>query len=94
MPTTGELLREQAADAAFSRRVAEMRSAVPVAVPVEPAPALAVPAYAAAFLPAAAANKDTVVRVTDNPQGLAVSDGISWLSEVDGSNLGPGGANV
>jgi hypothetical protein len=96
MPTTGELLRDHAADAAFAQRVAQMRSAVPVVQPVvvEPSPALSVPAYAVAFLPAASASPNSVVRVTDNPQGLASSDGVNWISEVDGTNLGPGGMNV
>lgn len=64
--------------------------------PVQPpAEAAGVPAHNVADLPPAANFPPTggvafVVRILDNPQGFASSTGSSWISEVDGSDLGPG----
>lgn len=52
--------------------------------------ALPIPSYKMADLPLASANPQSIVIITDNPQGQARSDGVNWLSEVDGSSLGPG----
>lgn len=55
------------------------------------------PSYPIANLPSAADNPKSMVIVEDNPQGLARSAPMGpgvwhWLSEVDGSDLGPGNA--
>lgn len=56
----------------------------------QPRAALTVPAYMLADLPSAAQYPNAIVRVIDNPQGTATSNGMVWLSDVDGSNLGDG----
>lgn len=52
--------------------------------------ALNIPAYEVADLPSAVLNAQKMVRVTDNPQGTAQSNGSVWISDVDGTDLGPG----
>jgi hypothetical protein len=55
-----------------------------------PLDALPVPAYMLDHLPDATKWNNAMVRIIDNPQGTATSNGVVWLSDVDGSNLGSG----
>lgn len=59
--------------------------------------AVAIPDYPIADLPWAASNQNSLVIVTDDPQGIARSVPVGsewhWLAEVDGSDLGAGNAS-
>lgn len=61
-----------------------------VAQQIAALPALPVPAYMISGMPLAALTPYGVIRIIDNPQGQAESNGVDWISTVDGSNLGPG----
>lgn len=52
--------------------------------------AMPIPAYLIADLPLASMYPNCLIRVIDNPQGQASSNGTTWISEVDGTDLGPG----
>lgn len=90
MPTTKQVLADQRRDAEVSARAAIIRAGEPSVVQQVPVVALTIPAYAAANLPFAAGAPNGMVRVTDNPQGTATSNGQVWISDVDGTDLGPG----
>ena len=73
----------QPSNVSMSQRIADLK-------------ALPIPSYPVAQLPWAADTPNSMVNVTDNPQGLARSITVGnewhWSSEVDGSDLGKGNA--
>lgn len=89
MPVIGKGRPSQLEEALQARLDALESSAGEAGVPLA---ALRLPAYMLNALPAAADWDNGIVRIIDNPQGTATSNGVVWISDVDGSNLGPGSA--